>query len=255
MRASDALLFDLGNTRIKAARSADGQVLAVQAFAFSAADCWEQLADWLAEQAPTCGQAFLSCVTRPGRRAQLRRLLRRQGLQVHEAGPPASDALLQLAYPDPTRIGVDRWLALRGLRRRMQGSFVLAGCGSALTVDSVAADGRHLGGVIAPSPERALEALRRQARHLPAAAGPITPFAVHTASALRSGAWLAAQGLIEHVLRAAEVELGERPRLVLAGGGAAELLPGLQARAELREQAVLDGLADWAAGMDPAIRP
>jgi type III pantothenate kinase len=167
-------------------------------------------------------------------------------MEVHEVAPPASDALLRLAYAEPQRMGVDRWLALRGLRSRIDGGFVLAGCGSALTVDTVSADGRHLGGVIAPSPERALEALRRRARHLPDAAGPITAFAVDTASAMRSGAMLSAQGLIEHVLRAAEAELSQPLSLVLSGGGAAALMSGLQPRARLREQAVLEGLADWA---------
>ena len=246
MTRPDALLFDLGNTRIKAALAVSGRIECVAAWAFVEPTVWSQVEDWVARHGQGVTRVCLACVTRPGRRARLRRLLRPRGLAVHEAGPPHSDVLLQLAYPDPTRMGVDRWLALRGLRRRIEGSFVLAGCGSALTVDTVAADGRHLGGVIAPAPERALEALRRRAPHLPPAAGAITPFAVDTASALRSGALLGAQGLIEHVLRAAESELGHPPRLILSGGGAADLLPGLQACAELCEHAVLDGLADWA---------
>lgn len=255
MRLPDALLFDLGNTRIKAALAVSGGITSVAAWAFAEPTVWQQVEDWVAAHSQGVQRACLACVTRPGRRAQLARLLRRRGLALHQAGPPVSDPLLRLAYLDPSRMGVDRWLAMRGLRRRIAGSFVLAGCGSALTVDSVAADGRHLGGVIAPSPERALEALRRQARHLPPASGAVTPFAVDTSSALRSGAWLAAQGLIEHVLRAAEAELGERPRLILAGGGAAELMNGLQVAAELREQAVLEGLADWAATAGAASAP
>ncbi|MCK7592228.1 type III pantothenate kinase [Pseudomarimonas salicorniae] len=248
MSPASALLFDLGNTRIKAALGVGDRLQGQAAFAFADADCWERVGDWLDAHAGRAAAARLACVTRPARRTRLRGLLRQRGLAVHEAGPPASDDLLQLAYPKPERMGVDRWLALRALRRRLDGGFVLACCGSALTVDTVSASGRHLGGVIAPAPERALEALRRRARHLPEPDGPVTPFAIDTGSALRSGALLAAQGLIEHVLHAAETELGAPLRLVLAGGGAAALLPGLQARASLREHAVLEGLADWAAG-------
>lgn len=245
MSQAPLLLFDLGNTRLKAALGF-GDRIEVAAWAFAAADCWERLEDWLDRRAVGAERGFVCCVTRPARRLQLLRLLRRRKLAVREVGPPVSDALLRLAYAQPQRLGVDRWLALRALRQRLEGPLVLAICGSALTVDTVAADGRHLGGVIAPSPERAIEALRRQARHLPEAHGPVTPFALDTASALRSGALLAAQGLIEHVLHAAQRELGSLPRLVLAGGGAPALLPGLQAQAALREHAVLEGLSDWA---------
>lgn len=248
MSAPDALLFDLGNTRIKAAVGVAGRIEGAMAWAWADADLWPRVERWVAEHGTVTGVARMSCVTRPARRSALRRLLRRHAVRLDEAGPPASDGLLQLAYAQPQRMGVDRWLALRALRRRVAGGFVLAACGSALTVDTVDGEGRHRGGVIAPAPERALEALRRQARHLPEAAGPITAFAVDTGSALRSGAWLAAQGLIEHVLHAAERELGGPLPLVLSGGGAPALLPGLQARANLHEHAVLDGLADWAAG-------
>lgn len=255
MTVPDALLFDLGNTRIKAAVAIGDRIEAIAAWPFAEPMVWTQVEDWVTGPGAGASRAWLACVTRPGRRAQLRRLLRQRGLAIEEVGPPASDELLRLAYAQPERMGVDRWLALRALRRRVGGGFVLAGCGSALTVDTVAADGRHLGGVIAPAPERALEALRRQARHLPQADGPVTPFACDTASALRSGALLSAQGLIEHVLHAAERELGSSLSLVLAGGGAPALLPGLQARATLREHAVLEGLADWAAGQPlPAVR-
>jgi type III pantothenate kinase len=248
MRSPDALLFDLGNTRIKAARCVEGRIEAAAAWAFTTQDVWSIVERWILDESAGAAIAHVACVTRPSRRSRLLRLLRRHAMAVHEAGPPVSDGLLHLAYPQPERMGVDRWLALRAQRRRIDGGFVLAGCGSALTVDTVLADGRHLGGVIAPAPERALEALRRQAPHLPEAAGPVTPFATDTASALRSGAMLSAQGLIEHVLLAAEREHGGSLRLVLAGGGAAALWPGLQARAELREHAVLEGLADWAGG-------
>jgi type III pantothenate kinase len=251
MTAPNALLFDLGNTRIKAALAVGGGIQDLAAWPFTAADAWEQVEDWVAARAPGVRRACLACVTRPGRRNQLRGLLRRRELLVHEVGPPCSDALLRLAYAQPQRMGVDRWLALRALRCRLEGGFVLVGCGSALTVDTVSTDGRHLGGVIAPSPERALEALRRRARHLPEAAGPISAFAIDTASAMRSGAVLSAQGLIEHVLRAAEIALQQPLSLVLSGGGAAALMPGLQARALLHEQAVLEGLADWALALPP----
>lgn len=240
------LLFDLGNTRAKAARRTAQGLGPVQAFAYAETEVWARLEAWVAEAATGGARAWIASVTRPGRTRRLAGLLRRHGLAVHRVGPPVSDACLELAYADPTRLGVDRWLAMRAVRRRLQGPFVLAACGSALTVDAVDAQGRHLGGVIAPAPERALEALRARAPHLPPATGPVTALARDTASALHSGAWLSAVGLIGLVQAQAAAATGGSPRLVLTGGGAGALQALLAEPAERLEHAVLQGLADLA---------
>ncbi|MCG8436693.1 MAG: type III pantothenate kinase [Pseudomonadales bacterium] len=52
-------------------------------------------------------------------------------------------------YPDPVRLGVDRWVAMiEGFRRF--GACIIVDCGSALTIDAVDASGRFMGGYIVP---------------------------------------------------------------------------------------------------------
>ncbi|WP_052480902.1 type III pantothenate kinase [Gilvimarinus agarilyticus] len=53
-------------------------------------------------------------------------------------------------YQEPHTLGVDRWLALLGARQRVAEAVLVVDAGTALTVDLLASDGRHLGGYIAP---------------------------------------------------------------------------------------------------------
>ncbi len=54
------------------------------------------------------------------------------------------------AYPESTRLGIDRWLALMGAAEVTQQNAIVIDAGSAITVDLLRADGQHLGGAILP---------------------------------------------------------------------------------------------------------
>lgn len=239
------LLFDLGNTRLKFARGSAGQLFDLRAWPLDSAEADAGLAGVLAG-ASGPGEAWIASVTDPSRREALLQRLRGAGVQAHCLGPPRSDELLQLAYAQPEQFGVDRWLALRALRREQRGAFVLASVGSALTIDAVDAQGRHLGGVIAPSPERALEALWLRAPHLRGLPGRVDPFACNTADGVQSGAVLAAAALVERLHAEAEHRLDQPVALLLTGGGAPALQEWIHAPLQLREQLVLLGLLQWA---------
>src|SRR5690606_24272848 len=105
--------------------------------------------------------------------------------------------------------------------------WLVAGVGTALTVDLVDATGRHLGGRIAPSPALMRQALQGRAAHLPAQGGEYREFAADTADALASGCTGAALGLLQRSLEAAMQACGEAVPLLLHGGGAGELLAQL----------------------------
>lgn len=153
------------------------------------------------------------------------------------------------AYPQPERLGDDRWAALIGARRVHEGACGVVDAGSALTFDVLADDGRHLGGWIAPGRAlswQALAAGTRGARGAPVAPpdGPATD----TAAAIQGGVLHAALGFVERARRAACEALGVEtlPLLVTGGDG-----PALAARlpdATLRDDLVLRGLAAWLAG-------
>ena len=73
-------------------------------------------------------------------------------------------------------------------------------------------------------------------------------FARSTRGGLQSGSELAAAALIERAMREARSLLGRKPRLLLAGGGAARVAARLSGTARREDALVLKGLAVLAAG-------
>ncbi len=54
------------------------------------------------------------------------------------------------SYADVSRMGVDRWLAMLSAYSRAQGACIVVDGGTALTIDALDANGRHIGGYILP---------------------------------------------------------------------------------------------------------
>lgn len=72
------------------------------------------------------------------------------GAEAEFAVVSASCAGVVNAYEDPSRMGIDRWLAMLAAFNDTGGHCCVVDCGSAITVDLVADDGRHEGGYIVP---------------------------------------------------------------------------------------------------------
>jgi len=138
--------------------------------------------------------------------------------------------VLQNCYDDPAQLGADRWHALLGARALFpRKTLVVIAAGTATTVDTIGADGRFLGGIIAPGMELMRSALARGTARLPLAAGHYVAHPANTDDAIHTGTVDAHVGLIERRVRRAR-ELAEGPvQVVLGGGNAGALLPFLQA--------------------------
>lgn len=244
-------LFDLGNTRLKGAPlRADGSVGEVVALAHDAPD----LAAELARALPARGAvAYVASVAAADLKLDLLDALTQRFERIAVARTtrsfvdPGSNPGqgLRIAYANPDKLGVDRFLAMLGALARQDGPWVLAGVGTALTIDLLDRDGIHHGGRIAPSPALMREALHARAAQLPPTGGDYTEFADDTEAALASGCVGAALALIERSLREATTRLARAPKLLLHGGGAEPLLAHLPA-AEFSPRLVLEGLARWA---------
>ena len=235
-------LFDLGNTRLKCAPmhpdSDLGEVLAV---AHNGADPGQACAAVLPPQGHV---AYVASVAAPALTVGLLDALAQRFERISVARTQAAFAGLRIAYADPRRLGVDRFLALLGANVHGAPALVVA-VGTALTIDLLDADGRHRGGRIAPSPATMREALHARAPHLSVSGGAYAEFADDTEAALTSGCEGAALALIERSWHAAGALLGATPRLLVHGGGAETLLPRLH-DAGHAPRLVLEGLARWA---------
>jgi type III pantothenate kinase len=234
-------LFDFGNTRLKCAPRVDGRCGDVVALVPGDAGFAGKLEALLPERGVV---AHLASVASQAATIDLLDRLARHFARIDIARTQAGCAGLRIAYADPSRLGVDRFLALLAARER-GGAALVVGVGTALTLDLVDADGRHHGGRIAPSPSLMREALHARTAALPAEGGVRVEFAADTADALASGCDGAALALIADAMAAARTRLGADPALLLHGGGAAALQAGLPDAVSM-PGLVLQGLACWA---------
>lgn len=235
-------LFDLGNSRLKCAPlDGDGRVGPVLAIDH---DGRAFPPGWAARLPARIEAAHVASVASPALRVALLDALCGRCGRIGLASTRSHWAGLRIAYAAPARLGVDRFLALLAAHAR-GGPWLVAGVGTALTVDLVDAAGVHHGGRIAPSPALMRQALQARAAQLPATGGGYREFADDTDDALASGCTGAALGLLERSQAAAQHRCGVPVPLLLHGGGAQPLLQHLP-RAVHAPSLVLEGLARWA---------
>jgi type III pantothenate kinase len=236
-------VIDIGNTRLKLATLADdGRIGDVVALAHGDAD----RADWLAHAvgpAEDGDTVWLASVASLSKTETLTGRLSALGYRVERVRTRAQFGRLRIAYAEPARLGVDRFLAMVAASVRDDGPWLLVSVGSALTIDALAADGTHLGGLIAPTPSHVRDAMAERFPVMDLPAGRALDFAADTADAVASGARAAALGAVERSLRLAEARLGAMPTVLVSGGGA-EVLDALATGARVDCPAlVLEGLA------------
>ncbi|MBS0516339.1 MAG: type III pantothenate kinase [Proteobacteria bacterium] len=168
-------------------------------------------------------------------------------IPVRYARSPAAACGVRNAYSAPARLGVDRFLGMVAAHHETAAPAVIASCGTALALDAVGADGRHLGGLIAPAPALMRQALLEHTARLgELTPAPIAEFADTTAAAVESGTWLAAVALVERFARRAQASFGVTPELILCGGGARSLASLLELEHRCEPDLVLRGLAHFA---------
>lgn len=236
-------LFDLGNSRLKYAPLLDGgQVGAIANIAHADGRFAD---DWTASLPAHIDIAYVASVAASDLRVALLDVIARRAGVISIARTQPAFAGVRIAYAQPQRLGVDRFLALLAARVHGAQATLVVGVGTALTIDLLDAHGQHLGGRIAPSPTLMRDALHARAAQLPAAGGEFHEFASDTAGALASGCLGAALGLIERSHAWAASQLAVPPRLLMHGGGAPALLQHLP-DALHAPALVLEGLARWA---------
>ncbi|GAC1661472.1 MAG: type III pantothenate kinase [Steroidobacteraceae bacterium] len=250
------LLIDIGNTRIKWARLDKGRLGARHAAIH---------AHWRADDYARRVIGAARGVTRvlvasvAGRRVDhaLAAATRRAGIKCEFVSVSRRAGGVTVGYLEPWRLGVDRFVAAVGAHHLFKGVPVWAvGVGTAMTLDLIAADGRHKGGVIIPAPALMVDTLltrtagirRRAQGGAPGATGLL---ARSTRAAIRQGARFAAAALIDRAVAEAETLLGKRPFVVVSGGESAAVRPLLKSPAAGVPDLSLKGLAVLAQQLPP----
>ena len=152
-------------------------------------------------------------------------------------------------YKEPRRMGVDRWVALVGAWHEFGRSCLVVDAGTAVTIDALDGDGRHLGGQIIPGLRTMAASLSTATADIPlvatgarAGAPDARIFGSSTAAAVREGALNAIAGAVDRAFRTLQ-SIAYDPLVVLTGGDASRILNALCEPPIHRPHLVLQGLA------------
>lgn len=239
------LWLDVGNTRIKWQLDTGAGTLAGAAAhaggdSLAAAPIWQEL---------TAGTPiWVACVASPALRQRIEQLAMQANCpQVRWAVSGATLGGVQNSYAEPSRLGVDRWLAMLAAWQERAEAALVIDAGSAITVDWVDGTGRHRGGHIVPGLSLLEQALRRGTAGVRAAAIQAQSLApgVSTDEAVNHGVLAMAAGYLRYVLTEAWPG-SEQARILLCGGDGPLLEPYLPRPAVWRANLVLDGLRHYA---------
>lgn len=153
------------------------------------------------------------------------------------------------AYRIPNQLGVDRWLGVLAAHNMMpQRQVCVISCGTAITVDTVTMEGRHLGGLIVPGLHLMTTSLLQQTHgiKIEQSENGFSPFTESTTAAVNHGVRLAATGFIERAVYGIENELGNEVTKIITGGDAERLVAHTRYQFTHEPQLVLKGLALYA---------
>ena len=173
-----------------------------------------------------------------------RKIEERWGIQPEFAVTAENQCGVVNSYSVPSRMGVDRWLAMLAAFHRVGDGVCVVDCGSALTLDLVAADGRHLGGYITPGLRLIENSIVTNTERVnlkePASPPGLGP-GRSTEQAVNNGLLLMLVGAIEKALEQfAKLEKGFT--IYLTGGDAELMASMLSVDVNLEQDLVLDGL-------------
>jgi type III pantothenate kinase len=242
-------VIDIGNTRLKwAVASAAALTHSGSAVHLTGA---EYAVDRLVDALPDTVHAALAAnVAGPGVAAALTVALReRRSVSVEFIATQAHAHGLRLAYADPSRLGVDRWLVMLAARAATPGPVCVIQAGTAVTFDAVDGAGRHLGGLIIPGHKLMAEALDRNTGRIGPTAGNMAPargvglLGVSTDDAVAKGALVAIAAALDRAVAAVAKELGAGPTVFLTGGDGERLAAWLETPTRFSADLVLAGLA------------
>ena len=236
------LAVDAGNSRIKWAlhdRNAfvdEGRVVLADLGLLERA--WAHL--------PAVDTVVVANVAGEAVRAGLQKLFARWKAEPRWVAATAAQCGVVSRYDNPSQLGADRWAALIGARRLVNGSCLVVNAGTAMTVDALSAQGEFLGGIIVPGFALMHEVLASNTAGLSSERGNFVAFPRNTRDAVTSGAIQALCGAVERMHAAMVADRHGEPDLLIGGGAAEVVAQRLGRPVRIADKLVLEGLVQIA---------
>lgn len=237
------LLIDVGNSRIKWAQSRAGKLTG-----HGSAEHAGLVPAGLNQVKESLTRIIAANVAGEAYGQRLNDWAQRQWqLEVEFVAVNPDNGNIDIAYSDPARFGVDRWLALIAARALASADVVVIDAGTALTVDVLSAQGRHLGGIITPGLALMQQSLQQKTAEIQSgmsAQESVKPviLGTDTASGVASGCLYAVTGAIEHLLAKLEGQTSSSPSVIISGGAAEAVQTELTIESRHVPDLVLQGM-------------
>lgn len=237
------ILLDIGNTYTKweiisLVCSCRGSFLTQELFG--------HLMDLLSTY-PEEREILASWVGKKVAKPEIERILGDRGVAFVVVQSEPELAGLKNGYYEPEKLGVDRWLAMLGLWKKIGRALCVVDAGTALTIDLVNSEGNHLGGFIVPGVRTMASSLNMATAQIDCSLTAEVDAGLlpgrNTAEAVQRGVILALVGAIDFAIQniTNQERVGDFDCFI--GGGDAELLqPFLGSRWQIEPSLVLSGL-------------
>ena len=228
--SQSSLFIDIGNSAVKW-RTCDSEVFTEGVDLFSS------------KLLPETETLWVSAVAHP----DILQEIKTKFTDVKLVEPLKQFGKLTLSYDDPSKLGVDRFLAMLGALARFPDSPLLViDAGSAVTFDVIDNKGMHQGGLIMPG----IKALRESFPKFSTGDLSLTSSALknNTEGAWRSGTHAMLVSAINSQIRNFELEYPGGV-VTICGGTAKEVLKELPVSVKPFDNLVLDGLESYSQSM------
>lgn len=148
-------------------------------------------------------------------------------------------------YQEPSKLGVDRWLALIGAERMFPNQNILIiDAGTATTIDLLAYNGHHQGGWILAGVNILISSVLTQTSRVTAddTQNQSLSFGRNTSENVHNAAWAATVGTIDFAILQAKTEGYTLLKIIITGGNGKLLSTLISHKHTLIEDLVFDGI-------------
>jgi type III pantothenate kinase len=240
----DILLLDIGNTRLKWARLKGETFIPGDELLHAGQLDVEMLTQISLDVLPDFVVA--TCVTGNNNKFLLQEWVQQQlQIDIEFVTAVQKEHGVINAYAEPAQLGSDRWAAMIAAHREWQGDLCVIDAGTALTLDLIQTDGRHLGGYILPGLGLMQHCLL-EGTEIPISTDSVilpknSQVGDSTISCISNGALQAACGLVERTILKFEQQCKETVQCILTGGDSQRLADNLTIPCVIEPNLVLRG--------------
>lgn len=152
---------------------------------------------------------------------------------------------LNICIDDPGQVGADLVVGAVAALSLAEPPLIVIDMGTATTLTAVDANGRFIGGAIAPGLRLSMDALSGGTSQLPRVSleAPRKVIATNTVECMQSGAIFASAAMLDGMIERMEAELGMSAAVIATGGLAACVAPYCKREIRLEPDLLLKGLA------------